>query len=365
MTEQEIIEILKTNEPFEGLAGVSAIFPEDQDESQADLRFDLKFGGNQIAVYAEVKSACTPKLTQQIVAWLAKMKSLRADSAFALICPYLSPESQSICIDNNVDFVDLSGNIYMNVAGRLLIQRTGLKNRTRQRRPFPNPFSGRSSRVVRVLLEAPAKEWTISELAAGVVDQDLRNQLGIEDFRVSIATVSKAVSGLEEQLLIRRANSAVKVPEPKRLLMKWAELYKNRYRWYLRRAFTCSNPFGSDLAAVTKGLRKLAAKAPFAFSGSAAASLTAPFVDLDVIDLFISEDTLPQGLRQFPSGDSLGPDLRVIYPYDMGVFMYAQLISGVPVVSDVQAYLDAFASGGRDQKQAEYLLSRNIEPRWS
>ena len=45
--------------------------------------------------------------------------------------------------------------------------------------------------------------------------------------------------------------------------------------------------------------------------------------------------------------------------------MYAQLISGVPVVSDVQAYLDAFASGGRDQKQAEYLLSRNIEPRWS
>ncbi len=76
MTEQEIIEILKTNEPFEGLAGVSAIFPEDQDESQADLRFDLKFGGNQIAVYAEVKSACTPKLTQQMVAWLAKMKSL-------------------------------------------------------------------------------------------------------------------------------------------------------------------------------------------------------------------------------------------------------------------------------------------------
>jgi len=63
-------------------------------------------------------------------------------------------------------------------------------------------------------------------------------------------------------------------------------------------------------------------------------------------------------------GQSTGPKLRLIYPYDAGVFLYCRREGDVPIVSNLQAYLDLYARGGRDLKQADYLLSSAIEPRW-
>jgi len=93
--------------------------------------------------------------------------------------------------------------------------------------------------------------------------------------------------------------------------------------------------------------------------------LGAPFVDLDVIDLFVSSPESAQRFRQLKSRASSGPEIRFLYPYDFGVFMYARQQSGVPLVSNVQDYLDLYARGGRDLKQAEYLLENRILPTWA
>jgi hypothetical protein len=69
-------------------------------------------------------------------------------------------------------------------------------------------------------------------------------------------------------------------------------------------------------------------------------------------------------LRELAEGQSTGPKLRLIYPYDAGVFLYCRREGKVPIVSNLQAYLDLYARGGRDLKQADYLLSNAIEPRW-
>jgi len=45
--------------------------------------------------------------------------------------------------------------------------------------------------------------------------------------------------------------------------------------------------------------------------------------------------------------------------------MYAKRVGKALVVSEVQAYLDLYARGGRDLKQAEVLLSSTIQRRWS
>ena len=68
--------------------------------------------------------------------------------------------------------------------------------------------------------------------------------------------------------------------------------------------------------------------------------------------------------RELAKGQSTGPKLRLIYPYDAGVFLYCRREGKVPIVSNLQAYLDLYARGGRDLKQADYLLSNAIEPRW-
>jgi DNA-binding MarR family transcriptional regulator len=92
-----------------------------------------------------------------------------------------------------------------------------------------NVFSGRSSRVLRVLLEKP-KVWSLTDISKelkaeaqrveGVVRQSM-------DFGVSQGSISKVFSSLEEQLWIRRRGSAVVVPEPRRLLVEWAGKYKS------------------------------------------------------------------------------------------------------------------------------------------
>jgi hypothetical protein len=297
------------------------------------------------------------------------MKSLREDVAFALICPALSPQSQAYCIENGIDFLDLAGNISINVPGKFTLQRLGIrsKERTESTGLFPtiNVFSGRSSRVLRVLLQKP-KSWTLTEIAKEIAAETerlsgtFRNQQ--IEFAISLGAISKALSSLEEQLWIRRKGSSILVPEARRLLTEWAEKYRERYRWRLRSSFQTPNPFGPNVSDIAEGLRPLI-PGPYAFTGAAAA-IDAPFIELDRIDVFLSESETDKRLRQLDQRQGSGPRLRFIYPYDIGVFMYSRIETSVPTVSNIQAYLDLYARGGRDLKQADFLLSSAIEPRW-
>lgn len=183
------------------------------------------------------------------------------------------------------------------------------------------------------------------------------------DFAVSLGSISKALASLEEQLWIRRRGTSILVPEPKRLLEEWAEKYRERYRWRLRSSFQTSNPFGSDLNGISQGLRPLI-PGVFAFAGAAAAAVDAPFVDLDRIDVSLADSETATELRQLDMRSGSGPKLRFICPYDAGVFIYSRVVGSIPIISGIQAYLDLYARGGRDLKQADHLLRNAIERRW-
>ena len=135
------------------------------------------------------------------------------------------------------------------------------------------------------------------------------------------------------------------------------------YRSRLQKSVTYPNPFGKDLARVNDELESLFV-GTFAFTGAAAAVLRAPFIDLDTVDVYLPSPNQRKKVQNLTRGQTDGPPLRFLEPYDLGVFMYAKQYVGVPIVSDVQAYLDLVARGGRDQKQADYLFDNAIEPMW-
>ncbi len=390
MTEREILQALKNNEPFKGLPNVRAGNVVEQPEGtqgRFDAKFELQFGETKVEVYAEIKNTCTPKQVEQIGPWLSRLKATQKGAAFALVCPAISPQSQSLCFEKNVDFIDLAGNVFINVPGKLLLQRVGMEPRQETRPSFyRNPFSGKSSRILRVLLQKP-RTWTLSEITEELAKETGRIECSGASFEVSFSLASRVLRSLEEELLVRRKPTSfdpdqavseesldevplvarrnpILVPEPRRLLTVWAKEYKDRYRWYLRRSFKVPNPFGPGLKEVRQALDGLLKPQCYAFTGAAAASVTAPFVDVDPIDLYISDQAGAENLRGSISGTSVGPDIRVIYAFDAGVFMYSSLKDGIPVVSDIQAYLDLFARGGRDLKQADHLLQARIEPMW-
>jgi hypothetical protein len=366
MKENEILQAIRDNIPFRGLPNVRVRnLVEQSQEGPAvfDAKFELEFDETRVEVYAEVKNSCTPKLVEQIAPWLSQMKARQKDAAFALVCPRISPQSQALCFERKVDFIDLAGNVFISVPGKLLLQRVGQES-TKEVSPsfYRNPFSGKSSRVVRVLLQKP-EAWTLTELNEELASESRRSQCDLP-FDISFSFASRVLRSLEEELLITRTNSTISVPEPRRLLNRWAQEYKDRYRWYLRRSFKISNPFGADLQRVRRGLDEMIGPKCYAFTGAAAANLTAPFLDFDPIDLFVADESGTENLQASVSGTSIGPDIRVIKAFDAGVFMYRSFMEGIPLVSDIQAYLDLFARGGRDLKQADYLLQTKIEPMW-
>jgi hypothetical protein len=340
-----------------------------------DVTFQIESGSNRVLVFGEAKPYFTPKALEGIAPWITRLKTMQPDAAFAIISPYLSQQAQEFCTENKIDVIDLAGNISINVPGKFILRRLGMKGRqspaARTSPGILDAYSGRASRILRVLLQRPVK-WSLTEIATELAKESRENPFSKNtsatnpnlNFEISLGTISKAIATLEQELWIRRRDSAILVPEPRRLLTRWAEKYKERYRWRLRSSFTCPNPFGNDPVAINQGLNSMAPNS-YAFTGAAAAALEAPFVDLDVIDLFISSQDSASRFRQLKGRASAGPDIRFISPYDFGAFMYPRQPSGVPIVSEVQAYLDLCARGGRDLKQADYLLENRILPAWS
>jgi hypothetical protein len=366
---RKVLDALRKQVPLRDFAGVRIEQVRQEPERPFDVSFELISGSNRIRVLGEIKQAPSPKMLAEIGPWMQRMKSLKEDTAFAIIAPALSPQAQAYCIESRIDFLDLSGNISIQVPGKFTLQRLGRRSLERDQ-PADSPrsmnaFSGRSSRVLRVLLEKP-RLWSLTEISKelGAEAKRVEKIYGQAiDFAVSQGLISKVLSSLEEQLWIRRQGSAVLVPEPRRLLLAWAEKYKERYRWRLRSSFEVSNPFGEGVSRISEQLQERVSGA-YAFTAAAAASVIAPFVELDRVDIFLGSAESGARLRQLADRESTGPNLRLIEPYDMGVFLYSKREAKVPIVSNLQAYLDLYARGGRDLKQADYLLSNTIEPRW-
>jgi len=367
--ERTVLQALREQIPVRDLPGVRIRAIREQPEERFDIKFELESGKSRVLVLGEIKSALSPKLLQQIAPWIGRMKSLRPGVAFVLICPALSLQAQTYCIENRIDFMDLAGNISINVPGTFTLQRLGRRSKewnvAPSLLPATNVFSGRSSRVLRVLLENP-KPWTATAIANELRAETKKFARAFSadqtQFAITPSAISKALSSLDEQLWIRRQGFSILLPEPRRLLAEWAEKYKDRYRRRLRSSFEVSNPLGATPADINEALKSLI-RGPYAVTGATAA-LDAPFLDLDRIDVFLLPNQNETKLRQLDQRPGTGPKLRFIYPYDVGVFLYSRNDGPVPRVSNIQAYLDLYARGGRDLKQADYLLDNAIEPRW-
>jgi hypothetical protein len=370
-SEREVLKALRDQVPVRDLPGVRIRAVRAQPEDTFDVQFELESGKSRVLVLGEIKATVSLKLLEDIAPWIRRMKTLRPGVSFALVCPALSPRSQTCCIEQGIDFIDLAGNISVSVPGSFTLQRLGRRGEEwgpQASSPIlTNVFSGRSSRVLRILLEKP-RPWTLTEIANELKAETSRIAQVFSTqqirFAISLGAISKALSSLDEQLWVRRQGSSVVVPEPRRLLLEWAEKYKERYRRRLRSSFETSNPLGSTLTQINSGLEPLL-RAPYAFTAAAAAA-DAPFIDVDRVDVFLLLKQSDTKLRHLDNRPALerAPRLRFNYPYDEGVFLYARNEASLPRVSNIQAYLDLYARGGRDLKQADYLLEKAIAPRW-
>jgi len=168
----------------------------------------------------EVENVATPKNISLTVNQLSIFINRLNDKEIIplTIVPYMRREQAYKLQQNGISWIDLCGNMMIKVGGKIYIERTGKKNQFPDTAPIKKIFEGTSSLVSRALLLKKELFRSFFELI------DFINQRGGD---ITLSTVSKVISSLEEELLITKIESGIVVNNREKLLEKLLEGYRN------------------------------------------------------------------------------------------------------------------------------------------
>ncbi len=217
-----------------------------------------------------------------------------------------------------------------------------------KRRLVKNIFSDRSSLVMRALLREPERQWTLPELAKEGASLGLASDV-----------LSKAEARGYVERVIKGPESYSRLIRKKDLLKDWLNAYafeQNEHAYYL----STDPDFLAHCAQYLRG-RKTA----FALTLYSASRLISPYVkdDRHFIYLDLGREEFADFLKQIESGLNLyklvqGGNVCFVLPfYRSSVFQESRKISGYPLVSHLQLYLDLMTFPPTGPEEAQQLIS--------
>ncbi len=305
----------------------------------ADLVIKFRLGEQEHTVVVEVSSLGQPRQIRAAVTRLAEIRRELPGACPVAAAVYISPQSARILKNNNLGYMDLSGNCYL-AFDDVLIEKEGKRNVRPSTRPLRSLFAPRATRVVRVLLVEPGRAWRLDELARAAA--------------VSLGHSHNVVKRLEELAWVERdEDQRIRLGKPADLLETWCESYTYR-----------TNEIASYVAPerVTRRFMAEIARAAtaegrrYAFTLNAGVSLVAPNIRVPAVHCFLEGDPAPVaqvlGLRASAEADAT---LHFLAPYDLGVFYGVLEKGGLKVVCLPQLYVDLFHCERRGRDQAEHL----------
>lgn len=180
-----------------------------------DALIEVSYKRRRWKFAAELKSVATPKVFADAVAAIGFI-SEKTRLLPMVVMPYLSPENLARLEEAGISGLDLCGNGVVSVPGELLVLRTGQPNGYPRSEPIRNVYRGSSSLVGRTLLFKPVFN------AVGDIVTSIQQAGG----SISIATVSKVLKTLEEDLVIDRTQGQIRLIQADKLLDALAENYR-------------------------------------------------------------------------------------------------------------------------------------------
>lgn len=207
-------------------------------------------------------------------------------------------------------------------------------------REVHNIFEPKASRIVRCLLVEYGRPWTLRELAS--------------EAHVALGYTHAAVATLLSMGYVARNDlNKLIVVDPARLLRRWAAYHQydrmNRFIEYYT--------FEREIERQLKPLAKIS-KPDYALTSLVAAWLMAPYVRPVDIHLYVRSEAeakmIGEKLRLSPIPS--GGNVKMVIPYDEGVFYGIRQIGGVKVASPVQLYVDLYNFAGRGEEASSKIL---------
>jgi hypothetical protein len=304
---------------------------------------------NSTAVFAaEIKALSTPKVFSEGVA-LLKAADLPKNSLPLLITPFLSEKQLQELERENINGMDLCGNGVFNIDGRLTVLRTGQKNRFPSYAPIKNIYRKNSSMVSRAFLVRPLFS-SVKQIVEEIRERDLFAST-MKKLPLTFGTVSKVLSGMEQDLIIERGENKIGMLQPETLLEKLSRNY--------------SGPSGMggvsvkinlDGKALLSLLAELSVKinAPIIATGLSSVSRYAVMQRGEKLSVYCPlGDELISSLPSTTS--SRFPNLEIIDTKDATAYFDAREDAGFFWASPVQSFLELMNGDKRDQETAEQI----------
>jgi hypothetical protein len=222
LKESEMIEQLqKEPNKFYPLLIKNIKWADSSIEMGADAFIDFCIeDGPYFKALVEIKNVATPKNINLTINQLSIFINRLNDKEVIplIIVPYMRREQADKLQQIGISWIDLCGNMMIKVAGKIYIERTGKTNQYPDTAYIKKIFEGTSSLVSRALLLKKELFSSFYEII------DFINQRG---GNITLGTVSKVISSLEEELLITKTESGVVVNSREKLLDKLVEGYRN------------------------------------------------------------------------------------------------------------------------------------------
>jgi len=256
-----------------------------------------------------------------------------------VVVPFMGDVGRKLCEDSGVSWADLSGNADIS-APNLRIFIGGQPNLFKNLGRPSSPFAPKSARIARWLLINADKSMTQRELSfATNMDEGF---------------TSRIVSRLEEKELVsRKKDGSIVVPDPNLLLDSWREEYdfkKNR----IIKGHMAARSSNEILQKISDLLLEEDIK--HAATGLSGAWLYSKFAGFRMVTFYIGGQLSKElikilGFRE----EERGSNVWFVVPKDEGVFHGSEKVENVNCAHPVQVYLDLFGHPERAMEAAGNL----------
>jgi len=311
-----------------------------------DFISDVSFKKWQFKLVGEIIRQTSSPIFRNALFQLKSYSNQNPELVPILIAKYLSAQRRKECREKGINFLDFSGNVFLQYGEGLYIERAGFPNQFPEIRKGRNPFSDKASLLLRAMLKKK-KFWGVRELA--------------HEVRLNPGYVSRMFKELEDLRYLMRINSKAALKNQKSILEDWIHHYDYKKNKFLK--YHC---LAESAQEIMEKLNKMniSEKANYALGFHAGAFLISAHAAFNEVHIYISDERSTgffENQLNLKKVDQ-GANVILVFPYyKHSVFYDLQKIKRLWVVSDLQLFLDLYHYPLRGLEQAEHLYEKRLK----
>lgn len=314
---------------------------EDGTTRQVDATYELRAqSGAYTTLVFEAKKSFGPRDVERLMAGVSRpLRQFVRNAAIVVVAPWISARSRELLVKDDLNYVDLTGNVFVKLDNPTLF----LKTSGTERNPSPvsRPAAGvkgpRAGRLIRFLADV-RPPYGVREIA--------------ERAQLAPGYVSRLLDTLDAEALVERSRRGrVESVDIAGVLRRWAESY-DVFKSNAAGKFIASAGVRSVLDVVASD--RLPARC--AVTGSFAAVRLAPVAAPSLLAVYCeNQEELVSALGLMPADE--GADVVLLRPFDPVVWERTVDDGGIRYVAPSQVAIDCLTGNGRMPSEGEAVLA--------